>query len=168
MNTAPSQKPPLGAKLNYGHPLARGLVGSWLFNETSGNIVHDYSGNDRHATITGVAAQSAVSGWGPENLALDGTNDYLQIRGPSPVATYTSDFSAGVDSFTTTTGTVAGDIDDIPDAGGYDDVLRMTCNNAASTHTFYRGSTFVSGKRYRISFNYYIPSTNSNVDGIKL
>src|SRR3990167_9396326 len=31
------QKPPLGAHLDRGHPLARSLIGLWLFNEGRGN-----------------------------------------------------------------------------------------------------------------------------------
>jgi hypothetical protein len=30
------QKPPLGSQINWGHPLSRGLVGCWLFNEGGG------------------------------------------------------------------------------------------------------------------------------------
>lgn len=83
MILSPSQKPPIGAKLNYGHPLAKGLIGCWLFNEGSGNKVFDYSGNGNHGTITNVAAQSATSGWnaGPDGAALlfDGSNDTALI-----------------------------------------------------------------------------------------
>jgi hypothetical protein len=34
-------KPPRGAILNRTHPLARGLVGCWLFNEWTGNTARD-------------------------------------------------------------------------------------------------------------------------------
>jgi hypothetical protein len=79
----PYQKPPLGAKLNHGHPLARGLVGCWLFNERSGDKVFDYSGNSNHGAITNVAAQTATSGWNAHQdggaLLTDGSNDYIQL-----------------------------------------------------------------------------------------
>ena len=34
-------KPPAGAQINWGHPLARGLIGCWLFNEASGSRARD-------------------------------------------------------------------------------------------------------------------------------
>jgi hypothetical protein len=38
-------KPVLGSQIQMGHPLAKGLVGCWLKNEGSGNIIQDLSGN---------------------------------------------------------------------------------------------------------------------------
>ena len=46
-------KPFLGRQLRIGHPLARGLVGCWLFNEGVGNKVFDLSGNGNHGTLQG-------------------------------------------------------------------------------------------------------------------
>lgn len=39
------QKPPLGTQLNRAHPLAQGLVGAWVMNEGSGNIINDVARN---------------------------------------------------------------------------------------------------------------------------
>ena len=47
------QKPPLGVLANKGHLLSDGLVGCWLMNEGSGNIVQDLSGNGMNGTKTG-------------------------------------------------------------------------------------------------------------------
>jgi hypothetical protein len=44
----PYQKPNLGAMLNYSHPLAKGLVCSYLFNERGGNNIKDTSGRGFH------------------------------------------------------------------------------------------------------------------------
>lgn len=89
------QKPPIGAKLNFGHPLAKGLVGCWLFNEGSGGQVFDYSGQSNHGFITNVAAQSATSGWNAGRwgtlLAFDGSNDYIETNYILP----TTNFSIG-------------------------------------------------------------------------
>ncbi len=49
----PADKPPYGSRLIPDHPLAQGLVVAWLFNETSGSTVFDYSGNGYHGTIVG-------------------------------------------------------------------------------------------------------------------
>jgi len=45
LKTSYKMKPPVSARLIKGHPLARGIVGCWLFNEGSGNKVFDLSGN---------------------------------------------------------------------------------------------------------------------------
>ena len=88
MILSPYQKPPLGSTINWGHPLARGLVGSWLMNEGSGNLVQDYSGNGNHGTCMNMSPQSATSGWGPgphgSAVYLDGSNDYI-VAGVSPI-----------------------------------------------------------------------------------
>jgi hypothetical protein len=77
------QKPPIGSRLNYGHPLARGLAGCWIFDEMSGDKVFDYSGHSNHGSIAGVSAQSGTSGWnaGPYGgvLALV-TDDYVTVK----------------------------------------------------------------------------------------
>ena len=44
----PQLKPTRGICLNRSHPLSRGLVGLWLFNEGSGGQVFDLSGNGNH------------------------------------------------------------------------------------------------------------------------
>lgn len=46
-------KPPPGAQINFSHPLARGLVGCWLFNEQSGNQAYDSSPYRNHGTLHG-------------------------------------------------------------------------------------------------------------------
>jgi hypothetical protein len=51
------QKPPLGVPVNWGDPLARGLVGCWLMNEGGGNIVNDLSGNGRYILLPSGATQ---------------------------------------------------------------------------------------------------------------
>jgi len=69
-------KPPKGRLLKLsGHPLAKGLVGYWLMNEGSGNIVNDLSGNGNSGTL--VANASWVPGkFGPA-INLDGTGDLI-------------------------------------------------------------------------------------------
>jgi hypothetical protein len=56
------QKPPFGVQLNPSHPLARGLVGSWLFNEASGGIVNDLSGNGNTGALTAMPWASSAMG----------------------------------------------------------------------------------------------------------
>lgn len=77
-------KPPFGARLKLDHPLARGLVGCWLFNEGSGDKAYDYSGQGNHGTLANMNDPPiSISGWiaGPHGGALvfDGTNDYVTV-----------------------------------------------------------------------------------------
>lgn len=76
---------------------------------------------------------------------------------------YVSDFSAGVDGFTASAGTAAGNIDSI---GGQDDNLRLTIDTSTGYHALIKNVGATIGKRYRVSLDYYIPSANTYVDGI--
>ena len=75
-------KPPVGSQINWGHPLARGLVGCWLFNEGAGGKAHDLSGRGNHGALTNFAFPSTpTSGWNPGRtgigLKFDGVDDYV-------------------------------------------------------------------------------------------
>lgn len=75
-----SIKPLFNTPINWGHPLAQGLVASYLMNEGMGDLVHDSCGmND--GKLVGAAPMSPTSGWvpGPHGaaLAFDGSNDYV-------------------------------------------------------------------------------------------
>jgi hypothetical protein len=60
------QKPPLGARINWEHPRARGLVGCWLFNERGGNRISDLSPSKNDGAFAGSPA------WIPDALSLNG------------------------------------------------------------------------------------------------
>lgn len=77
---------------------------------------------------------------------------------------YTSDFSVEADGWTPFNMAVAGNIDGI---GGENDTLRITVNNVSAQHYVYKASLFTIGNCFRVRFRYYLPSTNSNLDGIK-
>lgn len=62
---APNQKPMLGEQVNGAHPLSKGLVSCWLFNEGSGNKVFDLSGNGNTGTYTG-APDWGAGFYGPQ------------------------------------------------------------------------------------------------------
>ncbi len=74
----PILKPARGIQLNKSHPLARGLVGYWLFNEGSGNKVFDLSGNGNEGTITGTAP-SWYGGKFGFVVMLPGTDEYITV-----------------------------------------------------------------------------------------
>lgn len=64
-------------------------VALWHFNEGSGNIVYDESGNGNHGTIHGATWTTGVFG---SALSFDGSNDYVSI----PNLGLTSSFSLSV------------------------------------------------------------------------
>ena len=47
------QKPPLGSKINWGHPLSQGLVGCWLMNEAGGNLITNICNKKVNTDATG-------------------------------------------------------------------------------------------------------------------
>jgi hypothetical protein len=77
----PQLKPTRGIRLNKSHPLARGLVGCWLFNEGSGNKVSDLSGNGNTGTITG--AIWTPWKYGPA-LKFNGNSDLISFAVDKP------------------------------------------------------------------------------------
>ena len=72
----PQLKPTRGICLNRSHPLSRGLVGLWLFNEGSGNKVFDLSGNGNTGTLQGTTP-SWTSGKYGSAVLLPGTDEYI-------------------------------------------------------------------------------------------
>lgn len=108
---------------------------------------------------------------------FDGVNDYLEIPdddkfsfGQDNVSAYTSDFSAGVDGWIANQGTADGNIDSIGPGGDLrDDNLRYTIDAGLGTnHYLNKNSVFVDGKYYKLTFDYYMPSTNSEMDGFRI
>jgi hypothetical protein len=103
----------------------------------------------------------ALSASEVKSLCLSGElpKSYLEAKGN---AIYRSDFSAGANGWIAFTGTsVAGNIDGI---GGKDDNLRLMPDTSTGLKRMYKtGLAF--GQNNRLSFEYYIPSSNSNIDG---
>jgi hypothetical protein len=64
-------KPSLGTPLNPHHPLSRGLVGAWLFNESGGLVLRDNSLHRNHGTLVGGSI------WTGGGLSFDGVNNYV-------------------------------------------------------------------------------------------
>jgi hypothetical protein len=75
-------------------PFDEGLVGYWSFNEGTGSIAHDTSGNGNDGTINGATWTTGVS----ENaLSFDGVNDYMAVpNSPSLKITGSMTISAWV------------------------------------------------------------------------
>ena len=91
-------KPLFGRKPNPAHPLMRGLVGWWLFNERAGTKAYDLSGKGKTGTLTGMAFPATdVSGWWGRGLNFDGGNDKV-VSMTNPISDYPFSFSVWVKS----------------------------------------------------------------------
>jgi len=77
---AGKMKPPFGVLVNRGHPLSRGLIGAWLFNEPRGVGACDISRGHNLSFHGSPQRISLASGGG---LRFDGVDDYLKGALPS-------------------------------------------------------------------------------------
>lgn len=68
-------KPKWLTKLELGHWAAKGLVGSWIFNEGGGDLAYDSSGNGNHGTFNG--NPQWVGGQDGPVLDFGGAGDYI-------------------------------------------------------------------------------------------
>jgi len=78
MIATPSRiKPPVAAGLSQAHPLADRLVGCWLLNEGTGQIVRDTSGHHRDGSFSGGPLwQPGAFGWAVD---FDGNDDWISM-----------------------------------------------------------------------------------------
>jgi hypothetical protein len=87
-------KPASGVQINCGHPLAKGLIGCWLFNEGAGFTAIDLA-QLNHGILTNMAGTTS-SGWGVSlegvGVVTDGNNDYIDA-GNLPSLDVTSDIT---------------------------------------------------------------------------
>jgi len=87
-------KPKPGVMLNPLHPLSRGLVGQWMFNEGAGSRAYDISGKGNHGTLTNMAPNTQGSGWGGSKfgggLEFDGVNDYVDCGNDASLRNHAS------------------------------------------------------------------------------
>lgn len=72
-------------------PITQGLVGYWDFNETSGNMVNDKSGNGFHGQWSGTGSHY-VPGVSGSAATFNGTDDYVGL--PSITADFSRGFTA--------------------------------------------------------------------------
>ena len=80
-------RPLPGARLNMSHPLAKGLVGCWLLNESGGLTAMDLSPYANHGKLVGFDAppKRAFDG-----LTFDGTDDYISVPHSSSLSLATA------------------------------------------------------------------------------
>ena len=150
----------------YGFTISLGDSNSTFSDTTSTGdwfaTVNDSVYNGEDSTLIG----SHIDGYIGLPLASTAGQKYratMQMK-EGESTTYKSDFSAGTDSWATAHGAIDGNIDNI---GGYNDVLRYIANTETSAAGFHSGNTLVIGKWYSASLEYYLPSSNNEINGIK-
>lgn len=101
-------KPVRGTLLNHSHPLNRGLVGCWLFNELSGNIANDISGSKNHgALVNGPTWEPSKFGG---SVGFDAADDRIEIQKITIAANYSIVFWVYLETIPGTRRIIAGDI----------------------------------------------------------
>lgn len=70
-------KPKWLTKIEAGHRMSKGLVGSWIFNEGGGDLAFDSSGNENNGML--IANARFVGGRDGPVLDLDGAGDFVTI-----------------------------------------------------------------------------------------
>ena len=83
----------------------------------------------------------------------------------SQTATYTSDFSAGVDSWTATRAAAAGNVDAI---GGGNNWLSVTVDATNNTHYAEKANVFTANKLHEATVKYFIASGQTIVAGLRI
>lgn len=138
-------KPILGTQLNWAHPLAKGLVGFWLFNEGSGNKVQDLSMNGNHGTVVGA---SRVPGKDGMALSFDNLDDYVAIL-DNPTLRFTDKFTISALIY--------------PLGWGENSVGRIFDKNTAATndgYMFYLNNTITAGLTVGLNTSFHNSSAN--------
>jgi len=124
-----------------------------------------WSGSIAYARLYNCAISAAEIATLYNNGRPDLAEIPVKYKWGSQTAFYTSDFSAGVNGWGGTRCTVAGNIDAI---GGQDNNLRSYASADNANHNFYTANlALTKGKAYKVSVDYYIPSANTNTNGVK-
>ena len=150
-------KPFRGSQINKTHPLAKGLVGCWIFNEDTGDLIFDLSGHNNHITNYGAT-------WISESLNFDGVDDNAKADPFDFSTAGTMFFRAKVDTTT--------DLEELMQdiAGGYWD-MDIYDNNLRTR--FHDGSfkTYTYDINSNVFYNYLITWDTSIIkhylDGIE-
>ena len=90
----PKQKPPRGTILNPSHPLSKGMVCCFVFNEATGGRLFDLASYRHHGTINGtVRWLPGGKGYGLDYVVADNGAGYVSIPNDARMIPGTADFS---------------------------------------------------------------------------
>ncbi len=173
----PILKPIRAIQLNKLHPLARGLVGFWLFNESGGNKVFDLSGSGNTGSLVGDT--HFVPGKYGACLNFDGSGDYVNVA-HNDNFTNNNAFSYllwfYLQQLQSSVGHVGICVDNLHSASPWrswwlriahtDDKLYAGIYNNSETQTTSIGPTAVAGKWYQAVVTFDGTTQSLYVDGI--
>src|SRR5688572_30207685 len=82
-----SKPQPFTSRVNYAHPITRGLIGRWLFNERPIGRLYDIAGGKHmdFAGSGGVQWSNIAPKAGHNSVFVNGTGNYLNGAGLSPL-----------------------------------------------------------------------------------
>lgn len=156
----------------------------WCNGALVGSVTHSEYGltldNTAYLRFGGafVASQryhgTLMRAWAFGHLLTSGDISFISETGRLPnalqyaalpgAALYQSDFSAGIDGWTTNGVSLGGNVDSI---GSRDDCLRITIDSAVTApHLFAKSPVLPRGKRARISLDAYRPAGNAVVTAL--
>ena len=138
-------QPPVGGTLDYGHPIALGLVACWDGIDDAGNLLYDSTGNSH---LQGSTAPSLVATQAPIYVArnISATAYFTQAAKPDPrMAFGHGSVEAWVAPGAWPTFAVILERTDGNAADGIHEHFRLQRNNTASGFIFHDGSHTVSG-----------------------
>lgn len=121
------------------------------------HINHTYKGNCVRLRRNGGVEQNF--GFKSGEVDKQGILDWLYN------GRYISDFSSGIDGFTSVSGTSSGNNDDI---FGENDVYKFYADGTENEHGFVKTLSQEIGTIYKLRFRYYLPSTNSNASSFDI
>ena len=141
----------------------------WDTAWSAADVTYDYLNPESLALNNGGTAltESNLKLWYPMQDGHRGQQSYILDGANSGLSDiYASNFSSGVDGWTAFgLGGVAGGIS----IGGEDNSLRYTVTTPiGDTRAFKKTSTLTVGLQYKVTFSYYIPSTNPNLNAVFL
>lgn len=158
-------KPLPGVMLNPLHPLSKGLVGCWLFNEGSGDIANDISGNKNHGTLKNMLPNTQGTKWQGSKfgggLSFDGIDDYAEVADSASLDLITSgsvcvsfqcNTQGGAEALVNKGGNSSNKLDQylLGWKWGHPSNLEISLGDGTTFQSLMTGSTLNTGQYYKV------------------
>ena len=134
------------------------LVGQWHFDEGTGIIAYDSSGNDNDGTITGATYAGSANAMFGDALSFNGTDDYVKVLDSAGlnVTDYTLELWINANNFTEMYPTLLNRRVQSATAGYYwiwikNDKIVLTYSNGTIAKSQYWYTSFSTGEWYHIA-----------------
>lgn len=134
-----------------------GAVGGWSLRNIG--VPSNYGGN---VVRVRRSSDDAEQDFTASQVAGSGLTDWVN----EDVVLYSSDFSSGVDTFTINTGVTGSAPESV---AGVDNAIKVTSDASSGQHFVNMAGPFnADGSTVHMTYDYYIPSSNTAVDGVRL